>query len=230
MTYDFTLFIENDNNPFILFDVDGKIYYLNTSAEFLLGKANKQDIYELCLAYAPKEYGSRMTHIDLKYDDLAFYGITVAYQDDSYIGIRLYQRIKNRQLSAKEISKYVLTDINRLLETSISLLNIKNRHEIKLIMDPDIPEFKISQNDFLKIMRKCFETFDNNAKINIMLKLKVGEMVVVKDERCKLVKLEIKSSKRDKNNDLDIEKLCEHVYIDFLADHEKIRLIIPVIQ
>ena len=118
MTYsDYKFFLENDNNPFILFNAEKRIAYLNTAAEFLLGRANKNDIYDLCIANAPKEYGSKMTYVDLRYDDLSFYGITVGYQDDTYIGIRFYQRVKKMQPTAKELNKYIKTDINTLLET-----------------------------------------------------------------------------------------------------------------
>ncbi len=227
---DYKFFIENDNNPFILFNAEKKIAYLNIAAEFLLGKVSKIDIYNLCLANAPKEYGSKMTYMDLKYDDLTYYGITVGYQDDNYIGIRLYQRVKNRQMSAKELSKYVLTDINTLLETFISLLTIKNDYKIKLITDMDIPEFKISQNDFFKILRKCFDTFDPSESLYIALKMRVGEFVYVKNERCQLVKLEIRSKKRDQSHDMDIDKLCEDNYIDYLSEKGRIRLIIPMLK
>ena len=227
---DYKFFIENDNNPFILFNADKKIAYLNIAAEFLLGKVSKYDIYNLCMTYAPKEYGSKMTYIDLKFDDLSYYGVTVGYQDEEYIGIRLYQRVKNRLMSAKELSKYVTTDINMLLETFISLLTIKKDYKIKLITDMDIPEFKISQNDFFKILRKCFDTFDTTQGLYIALKMRVGEFVYVKNERTQLVKLEIRSKRRDRSHDIDIEKLCEDNYIDFLSAENKIRLIIPMLK
>ncbi len=230
MDYDYKFFIENDNNPFILFDANKKIAYLNTAAEFLLGKVTKYELYDLCITHAPKEYGSRMSYIDLRYDDLIFYGITVGYQDDTYIGIKLYQRIKNRQPTAKELDKYIMTDINTLLETSISLVTLKNSFEITLITDMDIPEFKISQNDFFKIMRKCFDSFATGDKLDITLKLRVGESVRVKEKRLQLVKLEIKTAKeRDQSNDDEIEKLCEDHYIDFLGDTQKVRLLIPML-
>ncbi len=231
MDYNYKFFIETDNNPFILFTADKKIAYLNTAAEFLLGKVNKLDIYDLCLAYAPREFGSKMSYIDLKYDDLQFYGISVGYIDDDYIGIHLYQHIKRRQPSAKELDRYVMSDINTLLETSISLVTLHKNFDIKLMTDMDIPEFKISQNDFFKIMRKCFDTFKTREKLNITLKLRVGESVRVKDQRLQLVKLEIAGkSRRDTTHDDEIEKLCEDHYIDFLSDENRVRLLIPMLK
>jgi nitrogen-specific signal transduction histidine kinase len=231
MAYDdFKFFLENDNNPFILFNAEKKITYLNTAAEFLLGRVSKYDIYDLCIEHAPKEYGSKMTYIDLRYDDLSFYGITVGYQDDTYIGIRLYQRVRKIKPTTKELNKYIMTDINTLLETSISLVSMQNMYKIKLMTDMDIPEFKISQNDFFKIMRKCFQSFLPGDELHITLKIRVGEFVHVKDKRYKLVKLEISASqKRNKDDDRKIEQLCEENFIDYLADDTKIRLLIPML-
>ncbi len=227
---DYKFFLENDNNPFILFNADKRIVYLNTAAEFLLGRVSKYDLYEMCIEHAPKEYGSKMTYLNLRYDDLSFYGITVGYQDDEYIGIRLYQSVKNRQPTAKELTKFIDTDINTLLETSISLVAMQEQFDIKLMIDMDIPEFKISQNDFFKIMRKCFNSFHSGSKLNISLKLRVGETIYVKNKRCKLVKLEIKTqNERDCSEDQELERLCENNFIDYLADRSKIRLLIPML-
>jgi hypothetical protein len=184
----------------------------------------------MCIEHAPKEYGSKMTYLNLRYDDLSFYGITVGYQDDTYIGIRLYQSVKNRQPTAKELTKFIETDINTLLETSISLVAMQEQFDIKLMIDMDIPEFKISQNDFFKIMRKCFSSFQPGSKLNISLKLRVGETIYVKNKRCKLVKLEIKTqNERDCSEDQELERLCENNFIDYLADQSKIRLLIPML-
>ena len=227
---DYKFFLENDNNPFILFNANKRIVYLNTAAEFLLGRVSKYDLYEMCIEHAPKEYGSKMTYLNLRYDDLSFYGITVGYQDDEYIGIRLYQSVKNRQPTAKELTKFIDTDINTLLETSISLVAMQEQFDIKLMIDMDIPEFKISQNDFFKIMRKCFNSFHSGSKLNISLKLRVGETIYVKNKRCKLVKLEIKTqNERDCSEDQELERLCENNFIDYLADQSKIRLLIPML-
>jgi len=226
----YKFFLENDNNPFILYNANKKIIYLNTAAEFLLGRVSKYDLYDLCIQNAPKEYGSKMTYMDLRYDDLSFYGITVGYEDKEYIGIRLYQHVKNRQPTAKELNKYIMTDINTLLETSISLVSMQDNYTIKLMTDMDIPEFKISQNDFFKIMRKCFHTFETGDELNITLKIRVGESIHVKDKRCKLVKLEISGQQvREREEDDEIEKLCEENFIDFLAEEYKVRLLIPML-
>jgi len=227
---DYKFFLENDNNPFILFNAEKRIVYLNTAAEFLLGRVSKYDLYAMCIEHAPKAYGSKMTYLNLRYDDLSFYGITVGYQDDEYIGIRLYQSVKNRQPTAKELTKFIDTDINTLLETSISLVAMQEQFDIKLMIDMDIPEFKISQNDFFKIMRKCFNSFHSGSKLNISLKLRVGETIYVKNKRCKLVKLEIKTqNERDCSEDQELERLCENNFIDYLADEKKIRLLIPML-
>ncbi len=231
MDYDYKFFIEEDTNPFILFGNDKKIAYLNTAAEFLLAKVNKQTLYDLTLMHASREYGTKLTYMDLKYDDLSYYAIMVGYKDDEYIGIRFYQKVKKRVMSAKELDKYIMTDINILLETWISMIRLKNEFEIHLITDMDIPEFKISQNDFFAIMRKSFEGFRSGDELAMTLKMRVGEHIYVEQKRLQLVKLEIVSKKRrDESNDREIEKICEEHYIDFLAEENRIRFLIPMLS
>ena len=231
MDYDYKFFIEDDTNPFILFRNDKKIAYLNTAAEFLLAKVSKQELYDLALANASRDYGSKLTHMDLKYDDLGYYAIMVGYKDDEYIGIRLYQKIKKRVMSARELDKYTMTDINMLLETWISMVRLQNDFEIHLITDLDIPEFKVSQNDFFKIMRKSFESFSRGDKLSMTLKMRVGESIYVQEKRLPLVKLQIEcTTERDESNDSEIEKICEEHYIDFLADRKRIRFLIPMLS
>ncbi len=231
MDYDYKFFIEDDTNPFILFSNDKKIAYLNTAAEFLLAKVNKQTLYDLALMHAPKVYGTKMTHMDLKYDDLGYYAIMVGYKDDDYIGIRLYQKVKKRVMSAKELGKYTRTDINMLMETWISMIELNHAFDVHLITDMDIPEFKISQNDFFTIMRKSFESFIPGDSLQITLKMRVGESIYVQQKRLQLVKLEIASQQpRDESNDLEIDKICEEHYIDFLAEEKRIRFLIPMLN
>jgi hypothetical protein len=231
MDYDYKFFIEDDTNPFILFMSDKKIAYLNTAAEYLLGRVKKEKLYELALMHAPKVYGTKITHVDLKYDDLGYYAIMVGYKDDEYIGIRLYQKVKKRVMSAKELGKYTQTDINMLMETWISMIKLNHTFDIQLVTDMDIPEFKISQNDFFTIMRKSFESFQEGDILKMTLKMRVGESIYVQTKRLQLVKLEIESQQpRDESNDLDIEKICEEHYIDFLSDENRIRFLIPMLN
>jgi PAS domain-containing protein len=75
ISIDFKFFIESDNTPFILFDNIGKIVYLNNSAEILLGYVSKQELYNITLSYAPKNFGSRSTMIQLQYNLFSFYAI-----------------------------------------------------------------------------------------------------------------------------------------------------------
>ena len=89
--------IEHDYNPFILFSTSGELKYSNNSAELLLSYVSPKNFHDLALSYAPMSFGYKTTFITLEYDKFSFYGITVGYEDEEVIGIKLYQnpKIKN---------------------------------------------------------------------------------------------------------------------------------------
>ncbi len=51
---DFKFFIEYDSNPFVLFNSKGKIVYLNSNAEILMGSCSERELFRLAISYAPK--------------------------------------------------------------------------------------------------------------------------------------------------------------------------------
>ena len=85
VSIDFEYLIENDNNPVIIFSSEGKILYLNSNAEILLGYTSSKEVFNLTLNNAPQEYGVKTTQVDLHYGSFSFYSISVSYNDDNYI-------------------------------------------------------------------------------------------------------------------------------------------------
>jgi hypothetical protein len=90
ISIDFEAFVEWDNSPFILFNAEGKILYLNNVAEILFGYVSKQELYDIALAYAPQTFGYKTTTLSLNYDAFNFYAITVGYENEEQISIRFY--------------------------------------------------------------------------------------------------------------------------------------------
>ena len=227
---DFRAFIECDNSPFILFTAQGKITYLNNAAEILMGYAEKKELYELALTYAPKSYGYRTTMLSLQYDALHFYAITVGYQDDEHICIRLYHQPRLSKPKTLTSDKYITTDINTLLEANITLFQLVNKNELSLLVDQDIPEFKIDQNNFSKLLRKALHAFRASDSIHITLKFLVGEYVIIDGKKKGLIQLRIEANGRYNDEDSKIENLANENHISIAFKEHSITLQVPFLK
>ncbi|NOR55804.1 MAG: hypothetical protein GQ531_06300, partial [Sulfurovum sp.] len=150
----FESFIEWDNNPFILFSNLGKILYLNNAAEILFGYVSQKELYNIAIAYATQDFGYRSTTLSLTYDTYTFHSITVGYESEDQISLRLYNTPRLQSHHKLETNKFITTDINILLEANIALFKTKNTNPLSLLVDQDLPAFKIDQNNFSKLLRK----------------------------------------------------------------------------
>ncbi len=225
----FKFFIENDSNPFILFTSQGKIKYLNTSAELLMGACQPKEIFNIAIAHAPKTFGSQKTAINLSFNSFEFYAINVLYENEEQIGIYLYNKPMAKIADSSLLDGYTETDINMLLQANIELFNINYNGKIKLLTDYDIPKFQIHQNDFSLLLRNTFNQFEKSKKININVKIKIGERIVIRDKRYSIIILDLKSSKREQGHDSEIELLAHKIHINIHFKSKSITLEIPAI-
>jgi len=225
----FQSFIDNDHSPFILFDHKGKIIYLNSSAEILFGYVSTHELYDIAIRYAPKTFGHKTTTISLNYDNFSFYAISVGYEDEKHIYIRLYNTPRIKQNTKLDTSKLIITDINLLLEVNLTLFKTKSKAHIQLLADLDIPAFKIDQNRFSKLLRKTLESFIDAKDIEITLKLLVGEHIIINEKRFSIVQFNIKSNTRDTTNDKDIISLAKETLSTPIMQQNEIRLEIPLV-
>ncbi len=227
---DFRNFIENDSNPFILFDFGGHIKYLNNSAEILLGYVNPKVLYELATEYAPKSYGHKSILSNLEFDTFSFYSIMVGYEDDETIYIRLYNKplTKQEKIVSKELM--IPTDINSLLEANITLFEMQSSNtKLSLFVDQDLPMFKIDQNSFSKVIRKMLSSFKGCENLSIDLKLLFGEYIVLGDTKYQIVELILKSQKRDTSNDEEISQIVNNTYLTCQIKKDAFKLQMPII-
>jgi len=227
---DFQAFVEWDNSPFILFSAEGKILYLNNVAEILFGYVSKQELYDIALAYAPQTFGYKTTTLSLNYDSFSFYAITVGYENEEQISIRFYNKPRIKPSLPLETDKLILTDINVLLEANIALFKTKNRNPLQLLVDQDLPPFKIDQNRFSKLLRKTLDSFRASDSIYITLKLLIGEYVVVADKKDPIVQLTVEANDRYHDADEEILSLANQSHISCLLKEHTIKLEIPLIK
>jgi hypothetical protein len=225
-----TFFLDKDNSPFILFDHSGTIRYLNDAAEVLLAYADTHELFQLALTYAPKDFGSRTTPLELHYQQLRFYALTVAYENEELIGIRLYYRPHSDTPHAVDAGRLKYTNINTLLEAAITHFSLQNTPPLELLTDADLPECKLDQNSFSKLLRKSLHLFRASARLRIALTLAVGESIILDHKRYPIVRLKIEADSRYQDSDRSIRTMAEEMRILAACEENSIVLDIPFIR
>ena len=230
MDINFESFIEWDNSPFILFNNLGKIIYLNNAAEILFGYVSKKELYDIALSYAPQSFGYKTTTLSLSYDSFMFYAITVGYENEDQLSLRLYNTPRMKSPQKLETDKLIVTDINILLEANIALFKTKNTNKLRLLADQDLPAFKIDQNNFSKLLRKTLNAFRSSDSIDISLKLLIGQHVIIENKKEAIVQLSIEANGRYTDADEEIRTLASQSQIKCITKEYSIKLEIPLIQ
>lgn len=227
---DFTPFIEFDSNPFILFSSNGRLIYVNSSAEVLLGHVSQKEVFNLALSYAPQDFGFKNTNIELSYDVFNFHAIMVGYENEEELAIRLYNKPIVSTVRTFKHSTLITTDINILLEANIALF--KNRYKdnkLKLLVDQDIPEFKIDQNSIAKLMRDILELFKTSNAIDISLKMVIGSHIIIDNKKSSLVEISIKGTDSSLTIESSLTDLAKNNHVKIIQNSSNIKLEIPII-
>lgn len=188
--------IELDLNPIISFSSSGKILFFNTEAQFLLDRVNHHKLFDLTLKYAPKNFGVKTSYIALNLKNYTFYAITVMYENENEIHLKLYKSSSVKKENPFNIKNINTTNIFTLIDLAISSSKIKTNTKYIKNYDPSIPEFKLDANTFMKTLNQIFELTKNSSKITCSVMLKIGEYIKIKDKKYPLVSVEIKSDKR----------------------------------
>lgn len=191
--------LEYDYNPFILFDKEGKVINVNAEAQFLLGLVSSKKIYELALAYASYDYGFKTTILDIDFGKYSFFAITVGYNDDNHIGIKLYKKPnKSFDLDSQDNTK---VNIYSIIDLCISSLSTTSKAMHKKLLDPTFPDIYVKVDNFLKLLSKIYASFSNSKVITTKLHLKTGEHINYKNKKFSIFILEVSGEERDKEDD-----------------------------
>ena len=218
--------IEHDYNPFILFSSNGKILSLNAEAQFLLSAVQPSELYELALAYANVTFGFKTKFLELEFGRYKFFGLTVGYEDDEQIGIKLYQTPSFKINKPKPTGE--LTNIYTLVDLCISTNSISSNIEFIKDFDPTIPEIIINSNQFIKLLNKSYGCFLDNEKINTKIFFRIGEHIKFDNKKYSLFSIEIKSANKDTNKINELKVFSENS--NFFVDIDKgITINIPMI-
>jgi len=226
----FEYFVDCDNSPFVIFSNNSKIIYLNSAAEILMGYIQNRDLYTLAITHAPQDIGSKTTLLDLKYGSFVFHSITVSYQDEEHIAIRLYNKpiIKSGNIIAQD--KVILTDINTIMEANLTLFKMYNEGcDIHLLTDTDLPKFSVDQNQLSKLIRDSLDSFKNNSYIMIHLSIIIGESIRINGKKYQILQIRFQSDRRNASYDDHIKSLSDANYIITMLEDNYIRINLPMI-
>jgi hypothetical protein len=227
---DFSFILESDGSPLIVFDHQGRILWLNSAAEILLGYADRKELFEIALQHGPADFGSRTTLMELHYRQLAFYAVNVAYNSEEWIALRLYYRPRAVEKRHLDKEKLIATDINVLLEAAITLFKMQHGQRLSLLTDQDLPPIRIDQNNFSKLLRKTLESFRRSSQIEVSLQMTIGEFIIIDENRYPLLRLKIRANGRYPDEDAAIRDLAEELQIVPLLEENVVAFDIPFIQ
>lgn len=211
----FEEWVELDLNPVISFNSNAKITYSNSEAQFLLSRIKQKELFDLALKYAPQSFGAETSYIDLSIKNYTFYAITVKYENEDEIHMKLYKSAMVKKESKLNIQNVNNTNIFTLLDLAISTNKIKTDINYIKNYDPSIPDFKLDASSFIKTLGQVLEAFDNASTITCSIMLKIGEYIRIDGKKYSLITVEITSdlagnlSKIRYNEDSSFILTCE---------------------
>jgi len=218
--------VEYDYNPFILFSSKGKVISLNSEAQFLLGTASTAEIFELATSYANVTFGFKTTFLDLEFERYKFFALTVGYENEDEIGIKLYQTPSFKINKPKHEGE--LTNIYTLIDLCISTNSINSNIKFIREFDPTIPDIIIDTNNIIKTLNKIYSCFEENDAILTKVYYRVGEHLKFEDKKYSIFSISISAPNVNKSkvNHLEVMLKENNFYVDI---QKSITINIPMI-
>ncbi len=219
--------IEYDYNPFILFNSDGKILSLNAEAQYLMGCTDASTIYEIAMSYASSSFGFNTTFVDLEFGRFKFFGVTVGYETEEEIGIRLYQTPTFK--FTKPRTDVDLVNVYTLIDLAISSNSIGSKTIFLKELDPTIPEVRLNANHFIKLLNKIYASMLQNAEVKTRLYFRIGEYIRYEGEKYTIFAIEVSGDTIEKKHLPGVEMLIaeSNLYLD--VKESSITVNIPMI-
>ena len=222
----FEEWVELDLNPILSFSSSAKIIYSNSEAQFLLNRIKQKELFDLALTYAPKTFGALTSYIDLTIKNYTFYAITVMYENEDEIHMKLYKSAMVKKESKLNIKNINTTNIFTLVDLAISTSKIKNNINFTKNYDPSIPEFKLDASTFIKTLNIIFEVFKDKENVNCSILLKIGEYIKINDKKYSLISVEIGSNEKSDFSSLGIKENSSFI---LAYDDTKVTMDLPLI-
>jgi hypothetical protein len=220
--------IEYDFNPFILFDSSGKIVSLNAEAQFLLGSSNTATIFEIATLHASQNFGFKTTFMDLEFGRYKFFGITVGYENEDQLGIRLYQ-VPSYHFSKPKIDSGEIVNVYTLIDLCISTNSISSKATFLKDLDPSIPDVRLNTNLFVKLLNRIYSVCLDSDEITTKLFFRVGEHIKFDNKKYSLFTIMISSSNIDLSKSSSINQLAEQNSVSIEIKDNYVSINIPLI-
>ena len=199
--------IEYDYNPFVLFSSNGKIVSVNAEAQFLLGSVTPSALFDLAKAYASINFGFKTTFLELEYGRYKFFGLTVGYEDEEQIGIKLYQAPSFKLNTKKPDGE--LTNIFTITDLCISTNSINSHVNHTKSYDPTIPEVVVNSNKLIKVLNKMYECFEENDTIHTKVFYRIGEHIKFDGKKYSIFSISISADMVNKEKSAELKVLAE---------------------
>ena len=222
----FEEWVELDLNPILSFSSSAKILYSNSEAQFLLNRIKQKELFDLALTYAPKTFGALTSYIDLTIKNYTFYAITVTYENEDEIHMKLYKSAMVKKESKLNIKNINTTNIFTLVDLAISTSKIKNNINFAKNYDPSIPEFKLDASTFIKTLNTIFETFKDKENVSCSILLKIGEYIKIDNKKYSLISVEIGTNEKSDFSSLSIKENNSFI---LTHDETKVTIDLPLI-
>ncbi|MBY0541594.1 MAG: hypothetical protein WCR78_11525 [Arcobacteraceae bacterium] len=222
----FEEWVELDLNPILSFSSSSKIIYSNSEAQFLLNRIKQKELFDLALTYAPKTFGALTSYIDLTIKNYTFYAITVSYENEDEIHMKLYKSAMVKKESKLNIKNINTTNIFTLVDLAISTSKIKNNINFTKNYDPSIPEFKLDASSFIKTLNSVFEVFKNKNNVTCSILLKIGEYIKIDNIKYSLISVEIDAKEESDFSSLSIRETNSFI---LTYDDSKVTIDLPLI-
>ncbi|AXX89637.1 hypothetical protein CKA55_06920 [Arcobacter suis] len=222
----FEEWVELDLNPILSFSSSAKIIYSNSEAQFLLNRIKQKELFDLALTYAPKTFGASTSYIDLTIKNYTFYAITVMYENEDEIHMKLYKSAMVKKESKLNIKNINTTNIFTLVDLAISTSKIKNDINFTKNYDPSIPEFKLDASSFIKTLNNVFEAFKDKENVTCSILLKIGEYIKIDSKKYSLISVEIAANEKSDFSSLNIKETNSFI---LTSDDTKVTIDLPLI-
>lgn len=222
----FEEWVELDLNPVLSFSSNAKIIYSNSEAQFLLNRIKQKELFDLALTYAPKTFGALTSYIDLTFKTYTFYAITVMYENEDEIHMKLYKSAMVKKESKLNIKNINTTNIFTLVDLAISTSKIKNDISFTKNYDPSIPEFKLDASSFIKTLNQIFEAFKDKESVTCSIMLKIGEYIKIDNKKYSLISVEIAANEKSDFSSLSVKETNSFI---LTSDETKITIDLPLI-
>jgi nitrogen-specific signal transduction histidine kinase len=222
----FEEWVELDLNPVLSFSSNSKIIYSNSEAQFLLNRIKQKELFDLALTYAPKTFGALTSYIDLNIKNYTFYAITIMYENEDEIHMKLYKSAMVKKENNLNIKNINVTNIFTLVDLAISTSKIKTNINFIKNYDPSIPEFKLDASTFIKTLNQIFEAFKDKKNVTCSILLKIGEYIKIDGKKYSLISVEISSNEKSDFSSINIKENSSFI---LTLDENKITIDLPLI-